>query len=222
MADEEGKKHCQLPEENNCRYFRIQVVEDALNSCREKDLYIDDYIKAYEELCIFFNLLGSVFGFITSDVKEKIEILRSFRNGHIDREKYEKVEVMIEHEIDVNKKTSQVLLGSRTLLRLHRALSFTMLFLERLADSSDHEKASSIASCAYSETLAKFHPWLIRKAANLAMYTLPSRGDMLVLVAKEVAIEEVQGKLKACVLAIKPVYNKIEELYTKYSLHDLP
>ena len=115
-----------------------------------------------------------------------------------------------------------MLLGSRTLLRLHRALSFTMLFLERLAESSNQEKASSIASSAYAETLAKFHPWLIRKAANLAMYTLPSRGDMMVLVAKEASTEEVQGKLKACVLAIKPVYNQIEDLYTKYSLHDLP
>lgn len=222
MADEDGKKHDQLPEESNRHCFKIQVVEDALNGCREKGLYIDDYIRAYEELCIFFNLLGSVFGFITSDVKEKIGILQNFRNGHIDREKYEKVEIMMEHEIDVNKKTNQVLLGSRTLLRLHRALSFTMLFLERLAESSDHEKASSIASSAYSETLAKFHPWLIRKAANLAMYTLPSRRDMLIVVAKEIAMEEVQAKLKACVLAIKPVYNQIEDLYTKYSLHDLP
>ena len=203
--------------------FRIHIVADSLAKCSEEDLLIDEYITAYEELCIFFGLLGSVFGFITSDIKEKIEILRNFRNGHSERNMYERVEKMMEHEIEVNKKTNQVLLGSRTLLRLHRALSFTMLFMERLSESTDHEKASSIASSAYSETLAKYHPWLIRKAANLAMYTLPSRGDMLVLVASGQADEQdVQKKLKNCVVAIRVVYESVEALYTKYDLHGLP
>ena len=55
--------------------------------------------------------------------------------------------------------------------------------MEKLSLSSDHEKASTIASTAYSETLSNYHLWLIRKAANIAMYTLPSRGDMPALVA---------------------------------------
>ena len=203
--------------------FRIHIVADSLAKCSEGDLLIDDYIIAYEELCIFFNLLGSVFGFITSDVKEKIEILRNFRNGHSEKHKYETVDGMMRHEIEVHKKTNQALLGSRTLLRLHRALSFTMLFMEKLSVSGDHEKASTIASSAYSETLSKYHPWLIRKAANLAMYTLPSRGDMLVLVASgEPDEREVQKMLKTCVVAIRLVYDSVEALYTKYDLHGLP
>ena len=203
--------------------FRIHVVADSLRKCSEGDLLIDDYIIAYEELCIFFNLLGSVFGFITSDVKEKIQILRNFRNNHSERDKYETVDEMMKHEMEINKKTNQALLGSRTLLRLHRALSFTMLFMEKLSLSSDHEKASTIASTAYSETLSNYHPWLIRKAANLAMYTLPSRGDMLVLVASGQPDErEVQNMLKNCVDAIRVVYEAIEALYSKYDLHGLP
>ena len=202
--------------------FKIHILEQALVNCSEKGLHIDEYITAYEELCIFFNLLGSVFGFITSDVKEKIEILRNFRNGHSERDKYERVERMMEHEIEVNKKTEEVLLGSRTLLRLHRALSFTMLFMEKLSESSDCEKASSIASSAYTRSLAKYHPWLIRKAATLAMYTLPSRGDMLVLVANRTGEEQVQKILKNCVAAIRRVYDAVEALYTKYDLHGLP
>lgn len=203
--------------------FRIHFVAQALTKCINENLLIDEYINAYEELCVFFSLLGSVFGFITSDVKEKIEILRNFRNGHTNRHEYGNVEKMMEYEIKVNKETNEALLGSRTLLRLHRALSFTMTFMENLSESQGKEKASTIASTAYSNTLAKYHPWLIRKAASLAMYTLPSRGDMLVLVASGQPDEqEVQRMLKSCVLAIKSVYESVEALYTKYDLHGLP
>lgn len=219
MADDDV--HSKPDTNDSVKGFRIHVVADALKKCIEDGLLIDEYITAYEELCIFFSLLGSVFGFITSDVKEKIEILRNFRNGHGDRQKYEKVEKMMEHEIDVNKKTNEALLGSRTLLRLHRALSFTMLFMEKLSESNNHEKASTIASTAYTKTLAKHHPWLIRKAATLAMYTLPSRGDMLVLVAAGNE-HDVQKMLKSCVDAIRLVYNSVEDLYTKHNLHGLP
>ena len=215
------KKLCEV-EPSSSLGFNISVVVDGFEKCKDGDLHLDEYIKAYEELCIFFGLLGSVFTFITADVKDKIEILRKFRNGHDEREKYEKVEQMMEHEIDVNKKTKKALLGSRTLLRLHRALSFTMLFMEKLSNSPNNEKASSIAANAYTETLAKFHPWLIRKAATFAMYTLPSRGDMLVMVAKDLSQDEVQSRLKNCVIAIRPVYEEIDRLYSQYELHGLP
>ncbi len=203
--------------------FNISVVVEGFTKCNDEDLHLDPYITAYEELCVFFSLLGSVFGFITADVKEKIGILRKFRNsGNEHRENYENVISMFEHEVEINKKDNKVLLGSRTLLRLHRALAFTMLFMERLSESTNQEKASTIASNAYSETLSKYHPWLIRKAATFAMYTLPSRGDILLLLAKELTEEQVQNLLKKCVHAIKPVYQKVEELYSKYDLHGLP
>jgi len=220
MADDVKSNHRKSRTDGD---FRIEIVADSLTKCSEGDLLVDEYITAYEELCIFFNLLGSVFGFITSDIKEKIGILKSFRNGHAERHRYETVDRMMKHEIEVNKKTNEALLGSRTLLRLHRALAFTMLFMEKLSLSGDQEKASTMASDAYSETLSKYHPWIIRKAANLAMYTLPSRGEMLVLVASGQPEEgEVQKMLKDCVVAIRIVYESVESLYTKYDLHGLP
>jgi hypothetical protein len=60
---------------------------------------------------------------VGSDVKSKLEILESYRAGET-RSDYETVEKMLEFEkstdyITKNKESS----GSRTLLRLHRALS---------------------------------------------------------------------------------------------------
>lgn len=68
-------------------------------------------------------MLGTVFGFVGSDVKTKIEILQSYRTGE-NKSHYETIEMMLEYEkstdyITSNKESS----GSRTLLRLHRALS---------------------------------------------------------------------------------------------------
>ncbi len=68
-------------------------------------------------------MLGTVFGFVGSDVKSKLEILQGYRIGE-NKSHYETVEQMLEFEkssdfIHSNKETS----GARTLLRLHRALS---------------------------------------------------------------------------------------------------
>lgn len=66
--------------------------------------------------------MGTVFGFVSSDVNSKIEILETHRQKE-NAEKFETFGKMLEYE-----KTSSLLdkkdyvSGSRTLLRLHRGL----------------------------------------------------------------------------------------------------
>ena len=57
--------------------FDIDLVKNSFQECNEGELDIPSYLKGYSELYNFFNVLGSVFGFIASDVKEKIDILVS-------------------------------------------------------------------------------------------------------------------------------------------------
>lgn len=67
--------------------------------------------------------MGSIFGFVCSDVKAKIEILEEFRENKEVLEKFESVKIMMVYERDselLNKK--DYVSGSRTLLRLHRGL----------------------------------------------------------------------------------------------------
>lgn len=67
--------------------------------------------------------MGSIFGFVSSDVKSKIEILEEFRENNEVSDKFESVKKMMDHERDndlLNKKN--YVSGSRTLLRLHRGL----------------------------------------------------------------------------------------------------
>ena len=208
------------------RTFQLNVVLDSFRKARLEDgsLVIDEYVRGYDELCIFFDMLGTVFGFITSDVRDKIGILQHHRNAD-NGDKYKTVQSMFEFEIayDLTAANTRPLSGSRTLLRLHRALAFTALFMRKLSESTDSDSSGSLASEAYSCTLANFHPWLIRKAALLAMYTLPSVGDLIKKVAPETSNRDTATKLLVEVVeAIDVVYNETEELYTKNNLHGLP
>lgn len=70
----------------------------------------------------FFQLMGTVFGFVSSDVKEKVEILEKLRAKE-NAESFLTIRTMMEYERDsnlLNKK--DYVSGSRTLLRLHRGL----------------------------------------------------------------------------------------------------
>lgn len=67
--------------------------------------------------------MGSIFGFVSSDVKAKVEILEDFRANKEVAEKFESIKKMMTYERDselLNKK--DYVSGSRTLLRLHRGL----------------------------------------------------------------------------------------------------
>lgn len=208
------------------RKFELAIVLDAFKKTLQEDgsLVMDEYIRGYGELCIFFDMLGTVFGFITSDVREKMGILQDYRKSK-HGEKYVFIQAMLDFEIenDLTRKTTHPLSGSRTLLRLHRALAFTMLFMSKLSQSTDGDSSYYMAKDAYNESLANFHPWIIRKAALWAMYTLPKVGDFIKKIAQpNMDKGKTKQLLKEVSDAMKQVYDFTEELYTKHNLHDLP
>ena len=55
--------------------FDVDLVTSSFEKCHEENLDLQQYLTGYTELYNFFNVLGSVFGFIASDVKDKIDIL---------------------------------------------------------------------------------------------------------------------------------------------------
>ena len=70
----------------------------------------------------FFCMLGTVFGFVGSDVKAKVEILQEYREGP-NKHNYETVEKMLHFEKSTGiMESNRLSSGSRTFLRLHRAL----------------------------------------------------------------------------------------------------
>ena len=57
----------------------------------------------------------------------------------------------------------------------HLISDFISEFLKQLGEISDTDKTSCCCQDAYNKTLAKHHPWIIKKAAIVAMYTMPTK-----------------------------------------------
>uniref|UniRef100_A0A182WKL4 Glycolipid transfer protein domain-containing protein n=1 Tax=Anopheles minimus TaxID=112268 RepID=A0A182WKL4_9DIPT len=186
----------------------------------EDDVYVDQYLEAFKELYKFFQLMGTVFGFVSSDVKEKVEILEKLR-GKENADSFLTIRTMMEYEQEsnlLNKK--DYVSGSRTLLRLHRGLDFIQEFLKRLGELEGDGKTNGVCQAAYNDTLAQFHPWLIRKGATVAMYALPTRDQLLDKVCLDVT--NAMKLLPEMLSVTRNVYDRTQDLYTKYDLHGLP
>ena len=166
-------------------------------------------------------LLGTVFSFVNSDVVEKIGILKEYRSSELGEE-YKTIQSMINYEVQTkttnNKKKAS---GSRTLLRLHRALDFITDFMKNVKTAEMDAKLSGIGAQSYDRTIAKHHPWLIRKGVHLAVYTLPTRIQFMekLKVEDQAHTEELLGKVAE--LGHK-IFEIVEKLYADNNLLDLP
>ncbi|XP_075897880.1 ceramide-1-phosphate transfer protein [Nelusetta ayraudi] len=207
--------------------FSLLEVLDAFKLClsENKEVYLEHYVAGWRGLIKFLNCLGSVFGFISKDADNKIKILVSYMEGE-NSSKYATIQSMVKYElddklVDLTKRGSHPESGSRTLLRLHRALRWLELFLERLRTSSEDSKTSVMCADAYNESLAQHHPWVVRKAAGMAFCMLPGRPAFFE-VMNVGPPEQVVATLGEAVPLISEVYQITETLYAQHNLLDLP
>ena len=175
-----------------------------------------------------FDGMGKVFSFVTSDVHEKIGILQHHLASDVGAH-YTTVERMIEYEVANGITTSGISRGqpsgSRTLLRLHRALKFLILLFSEIAKwpASSTEKFSALTWHAYDATLAQHHPWIVRGLVQCALYTsAPSRSSLFRRMDPAGSQEQINDQLNAAVLAMQPVYDCVQASYKNKDLLQLP
>ncbi|XP_011696096.1 PREDICTED: ceramide-1-phosphate transfer protein [Wasmannia auropunctata] len=203
-------------------YFDLRTVHDHFDQAllENDDIDLKEYLDAYSELYKFFQLMGSVFSFVSSDLKQKIDVLAELKDK--DAQNYTTVISMIEYERDNNLlKKPKFVNGARTLLRLHRGLDFIKVFLLQLSDLSDLDKTGRCCQDAYNKTLAEHHPWVIREAAKVAMYTMPSKEALL----KKVCGDNVQRNIDVLPKMLEvtgDVLSRTHKIYDIYELHGLP
>ena len=171
----------------------------------------------------FFVLLGTAFGFVSKDINEKVGILKAHRAEN--PEHFLTIQAMVAYEVENDltkaKTSSGLLSGSRTLLRLHRTMTFVSRFLGRLQNMKDEEYTGKPASEEYNQSLGHFHPWMIRKVAGLAMYTLPTRKVFIEKYCMQ--DKEDLEKLVGPTVEIMTEINDItQKLYADHDLLDLP
>ncbi|KAM6981510.1 ceramide-1-phosphate transfer protein-like [Tautogolabrus adspersus] len=207
--------------------FSLQEVLDTFKLCltENKEVNLEQYVAGWRGLVKFLNSLGSVFGFISKDAVNKIKILVGYLEGE-NGSQYVTIQSMVKYEldnelVDLTKRGSHPESGCRTLLRLHRALRWLELFLERLRTSSEDSKTSVMCSESYNESLAQHHPWVIRKAAGMAFCVLPGRLAFLEVMNVGTP-EQVVAMLGEALPLISEVYQITEELYAQNNMLDLP
>lgn len=207
--------------------FSLREVLDTFQSCltENKEVKIDQYVAGWRGLVRFMNSLGSVFSFISKDAVSKIQIMVNHRNGE-NGAQYTTIQSMVKYEldnglVDLTKRGSFPESGCRTLLRLHRALRWLELFLERLRTSTEDSKTSVMCSEAYNESLAQFHPWIIRKASGVAFCALPGRPTFFE-VMNVGPPEQVVAMLGDALPLISEVYQLTQDLYSQHNLLDIP
>ncbi|XP_078414130.1 ceramide-1-phosphate transfer protein [Cetorhinus maximus] len=207
--------------------FSLAEALECFRNCLTDDGEIvqEHYLNGWKGLVKFMNSLGKAFSFISSDAFAKIQILENYRcgaNGH----NYLTIQSMVKYEVDHNlvdlkKRGDYSSSGCRTLLRLHRALKWLQLFLEKLRVASDDSKTSVLCTEAYNDSLANYHPWIICKAAAVAFYMLPSRASFFEIMNMG-PTEKVVAILGEALPLISKTYNITQDLYSQHGLLDLP
>ncbi|XP_063737753.1 LOW QUALITY PROTEIN: ceramide-1-phosphate transfer protein [Eleginops maclovinus] len=207
--------------------FCLQEVIDSfrLSLSDTKEVSLDHYVEGWRGLVKLLNSLGSVFGFISKDAVNKIDILVSLRGGPGGAH-YVSLQSMVQYElqselVDQKQRGGHPESGCRTLLRLHRALRWLQLFLEGLRVSGEDGSPPALCSQAYHQSLAQHHPWLIRTAAGVAFRMLPSRASFLQLMNAGPPEQAVLVLGEALPL-LGEVYSITEELYAQHNLLNLP
>ena len=164
--------------------------------------------------------MGRPFGFIAADLQSRFVILEAFQVSH--QKEYETVQSMVAFELgngtaDSGRANPS---GTRTLLRLQRALEFILQFMGEIAQSDDDAKMSTLASKVYRETLSKHHPWLTRKMAVVVMYILPRKKDLIQMMCKQDMDSVIVLLKEVCDTGI-PVYDTVYKLYKDNNILNL-
>ena len=138
-------------------------------------------------------------------------------------DKYVTVQSMLCYEIEceTTHKKGSFPSGTRTLLRLQRALEFIITFMKQLAQGNDDASVRRIASSVYGRTLSKHHPLIVRKMAAVVMYLLPNRRRLIEVMCKHEP-DEVLVLTERVLQVAYPAYDKIQELYSTNDLLNIP
>ncbi|KHN83196.1 Ceramide-1-phosphate transfer protein [Toxocara canis] len=205
------------------RLFDIDAVSDHFERSLtgDDDIDLPLYVAAYRELNKLFTLLGAVFAFVRSDVEEKESILADLYASN--PKHYATVRSMISWECRHGMPEEK---GSRTLLRLHRALQFVNDFLVSLKDSPDDVQVSWLCRRSYERTLSKYHGWLIRKGVEVASHTLSSRRLLVQAIVgpnRHLPSEErVNDAIRRMLNASTLVCERVQQLFARNHLLNLP
>ncbi|KAK3791562.1 hypothetical protein RRG08_002918 [Elysia crispata] len=205
--------------------FNLEIVLNSFKKCiqdEDKAVVLDEYLRAFHELCRFFKLTGPLLGFVAKDLESKIKSVERHVSSKRGRH-YHTIQSMIQFEESkgtTHEKWTQPS-GCRMVLRLHQALEFILEFMERIRTAEERERISVLAWEVYRQTLYNHHPWVTRKVAQVAVYALPSKRHLIEMMCKQ-DYSTVHGLLAEVVNAGRPVWDATQLLFSSHDLLHIP
>jgi hypothetical protein len=178
---------------------------EALHAgCPDQRVPVADFLSAMEQLSRLFPLLGRGFGFVASDVDDKVATLRAMNgdaaqspaalgdnsggkgDGGTAARPFATIRELVEAEQALGTVASGTKArpsGTRTVQRLARALAFlAALAAELAALPADAAALRAPVKAAYAASMAAHHPWAVRQLVGVAALALPGRAEFFGLV----------------------------------------
>ncbi|CAH8649624.1 unnamed protein product [Schistosoma guineensis] len=212
--------------------LNLHNVRNKCKACANGDnVLLLEYCEAYTEVFKLLVYFGNLFYFVTSDVNHEISELRNLYAA--DKINYKSVEQMAVYEERQNEHLpvkKRKCVGSRTLLRLHRALLFVIDLMHEVCRAPPDEQLKFIARSVYDKTLSEYHSWPIRKAVGVAVYALPTREHLVHHIVQSqppgsglLTNEQCAEFLTSHALpVVRKVYDCIQAIFEKHDMLNLP
>ncbi|XP_034413329.1 ceramide-1-phosphate transfer protein [Cyclopterus lumpus] len=246
LVPEEGAEPAQAqPLKQECpgQSFQAWRLLQYLKSClaNADDVLLEPYLQSWDQLLKFMESLGTMVGFFSHKVKEKVVLIRELSlklsleaHGKLPPESLvlpleadQSVRSMVEAELKAGKVnfSRRTESGCRTLLRLHRSLLWLKLLLEGLAEGPDadgqYRTPGELSRAAYMVALAPHHPWVLRQAAEFVFLALPDRRYFLQLVCVR-SQREATPILRSIIDALALVHVQTQRILAEHDMLELP
>lgn len=208
------------------QHFSVEHLKILYDKCLidPNDICLLHYLATFEELNKFLRLLGTVFGFVSKDVEERIEVIHSLMRNSADGKHYLTADTMVTYE------TSNHLLqkphftsGTLTMLKLHRGMEFLVGFLEKLTVLRDDDSTAIVGKEVYELTLGTHHTAGVRRIVKIALYGLPTKKNLLIKVC--ISPEDIHHTLTVLPEAVKVahvVYDRAHNIFSEHDIFSLP
>ncbi|KAF9125775.1 hypothetical protein BGX30_000311 [Mortierella sp. GBA39] len=181
-------------------YTDVTITPEGINT--------DEFLQATEGLVKIFDLFGSVFSVVQSDMNGNIKKIRErfLQNPAANST----LQSLVEGEKKEKKKTA-----TEGLLWLTRGLDFTLQSLE-LSEANPTEELTVSFTKGYERTLSNYHGVFVRPVFTMAMKACPYRADFYAKLGSDQGL--VKQDLTAWLAGLRKVVTEIQQYYTANKL----
>eukprot|EP00753_Platysulcus_tardus_P002325 PLAT11645.1.p2 GENE.PLAT11645.1~~PLAT11645.1.p2 ORF type:complete len:280 (+),score=132.54 PLAT11645.1:29-841(+) len=216
------------------RVFDPELLFASLDECKagldgEKgDVPTRPFLTACTEIAKMVRSLGTAFGFASSDIEHKIEVMKTRMTEEAtargDPEDWLDLLAAVQKNIDDGacytcRSPENV---ARTLLRLLWFLDFVYLFTNKMTAEPD-EKLYVCAKEAYWGSIYPFHNFLVRATVSAALNFTPTRETFATTVSRgSMTPDEVPSRMRTLADKVVVVKDPLRQFFKDNDINDVP